>query len=153
MQASWMILIGIGCLIILALSVYAGRLLYRVKAQKVQQLNQQNSAIAARKVRITESVQIIAKAMGSEECDLSEGTIRICKLLAAIPAAEPVDWVKLYPDLHAFYETIKHMPIMDARSELSKKERMQLDLNRFRFEGEYADRVQQDVARLITFEC
>ena len=30
---------------------------------------------------------------------------------------------------------------------------MQFDLDRFRFEGEYADRVQQDVARLTTFEC
>jgi len=153
MQASWMILIGIGCLIILALAVYAGRLLYRVKAQQVQQLNQQNEAIAARKVRITESVQIIAKAMGSEECDLSEGTIRISKLLAAIPAAEPVDWALEYPELHAFYDKIKHMPIMDERSALAKKERMQLDLDRFRFEGEYAERVQQDVVRLTTFEC
>ncbi|NQZ94056.1 MAG: DUF2489 domain-containing protein [Moritella sp.] len=153
MQASWMILIGTGCLIILALSMYAGRLLYRVKAKQEQQLNQQNEAIAARKVRITESVQIIAKAMGREECDLSEGAIRISKLLAAIPAAEPVDWAQQYPDLHAFYDKIKHMPIMDARSELSKKTRMQFDLDRFRFEGEYADRVQQDVARLTTFEC
>lgn len=153
MQASWMILIGIGCLIILALSMYAGRLLYRVKAQQVQQLNQQHEAIAARKVRITESVQIIAKAMGREECDLSEGAIRISKLLAAIPAAEPVDWAQQYPNLHAFYDKIKHMPIMDERSELSKKARMQFDLDRFRFEGEYAERVQQDIVRLTTFEC
>lgn len=153
MQASWMILIGIGCLIILVLSAYAGRLLYRVKAQQVQQLNQQNEAIAARKVRITESVQIIAKAMGREECDLSEGVIRISKLLAAIPAEEPVDWVLEYPNLHAFYATIKHMPIMEQRSELSKQTRMQFDLDRFRFEGEYAELVRQDVARLTTFEC
>ena len=153
MQVTWMILIGFGSLIIRALAVYAGRLLYRVKAQQVQQLNQQNEAIAARKVRITESVQIIAKAMGSEECDLSEGAIRISKLLAAIPAAEPVDWALEYPDLHAFYDKIKHMPIMDERSALAKKERMQHDLDRFRFEGEYAERVQQDVVRLTTFEC
>lgn len=153
MQASWMILIGIGSLIILALSAYAGRLLYRVKAQQVQQLKQQNEAIAARKVRITESIQIIAKAMGSEECDLSEGVIRISKLLAAIPAAEPVDWVQEYPDLHAFYDKIKHMPIREQRSELSKKTRMQLDLERFRFEGEHAELVLQDVVRLTTFEC
>jgi hypothetical protein len=42
---------------------------------------------------------------------------------------------------------------MDARSELSKKARMQFDLDRLRFEGEYAARVQKDVLRLTTFEC
>ena len=89
MQTSWMILLGIGCLVVVGLAAYAGSLLYRLKAQKVQQQQQQNAAVTARKVRITESVQIIAAAMQREECELSEGAIRIVKLLAAIPSAQP----------------------------------------------------------------
>lgn len=153
MQVSWMILLGIGCLIIVALAVYAGSLLFRLKEQKAQQLLQQQNAVAARKVRITESVQIIAGAMQREECDLSEGAIRIGKLLAAIPTAQPQDWSLHYPELHAFYGKIKHMPIMDARKALPKQTRMQLDLDRFRYESEFADRVQKEIISLTSFEC
>ena len=153
MQASWMILLGIGCLIIITLAVYAGRLLYRLKAQQVQQLLLQQNAVDARKVRITESVQIIAGAMQREECDLSEGTIRIAKLLAAIPAAEPLDWSLRYPELHAFYNKIRHMPIMDARKALPKQARMQQDLDRFRYESEFGERMQKEIVGLMSFEC
>jgi hypothetical protein len=153
MQASWMILLGIGCLIIIALAVYAGRLLYRLKAQQVQQLLQQKNAVDARKVRIIESVQIIAGSMQREECDLSEGTIRIAKLLAAIPTADPQDWSLHYPELHLFYGKIKHMSIMDARKALPKKTRMQQDLDRFRYESEFGERVQKEIVGLMSFEC
>jgi len=153
MQTSWMILLGIGSLVVAGLAVYAVTLLYRLKAQKVQQLQQQNSAINARKERITESVQIIAAAMQREECELSEGAIRIVKLLAAIPSAQPQNWLTIYPNLHAFYAEIQDMPIMDARAALAKQERMQLDLNRFRFESEYVDCVQPEIELLTAFQC
>lgn len=153
MQTSWMILLGIGCLIVVGLAAYAGALLYRLKAQKVQQQQQQNDAVNARKVRITESVQIIAAAMQREECELSEGAIRIVKLLAAIPSVQPQDWSARYPKLHAFYAEIQDMPIMDARAALAKQERMQLDLNRFRFEAEYIECVKPEIELLTGFEC
>ncbi len=114
---------------------------------------QQQNAVDARKVRITESVQIIAGAMQREECDLSEGTIRIGKLLAAIPTAQPQDWSLHYPELHAFYGKIKHMPIMDARKALPKQTRMQQDLDRFRYESEFAERVQKEIISLMSFKC
>ena len=152
MSAGWMVLMGSGCLVVLALAIYAGQLLYRLRVQQVQQLEQQQRAIAGRKVHITDSVQIIAKAMQRQECDLSEGTIRIVKLLAAIPA-EPQDWPALYPELHTFYGKIQHMPILDARRALAKQARMQLDLQRLRYEAEHGERMQQEISQLSTFEC
>lgn len=153
MPSSWIILMGIGCLIIVALAAYAGSLLYRLRAQKVQLQRQQDEAVAARKERITESVQIIAAAMQREECELSEGTIRIVKLLNAIPSAEPVNWSETYLNLYAFYDKIKDMPILDARAALEKKARMQFDLDRFRFESEFSELVKGDVEQLVTFKC
>lgn len=153
MPSSWIIFMGIGCLIIVALAAYAGSLLYRLRAQKVQLQRQQDEAVAARKERITESVQIIAAAMQREECELSEGTIRIVKLLNAIPSAEPVNWSETYLNLYAFYDKIKDMPILDARAALEKKARMQFDLDRFRFESEFSELVKGDVEQLVTFKC
>lgn len=153
MPISWIIFMGIGCLIIVALAAYAGSLLYRLRAQKVQLQRQQDEAVAARKERITESVQIIAAAMQREECELSEGTIRIVKLLNAIPSAEPVNWSETYLNLYAFYDKIKDMPILDARAALEKKARMQFDLDRFRFESEFSESVKGDVEQLVTFKC
>ena len=153
MSAGWMVLMGSGCLIVLALAIYAGQLLYRLRAQQIQLREQQLRAIAERKAHITDSVQIIAKAMQRQDCDLSEGAIRIAKLLAAIPAAEPRDWPTLYPELHAFYGKIQHMPILDARRSLAKQTRMQFDLQRLRYEAEHGERMQQEISQLTIFDC
>ncbi|GEA09646.1 DUF2489 domain-containing protein [Alteromonas sp. KUL49] len=68
-------------LIIIGLSFYAGRLLFLLKQQK----ERQNSVRSKRIYNISESVHVIAMAMEQQQCELSEGVIRIVNLLNALP--------------------------------------------------------------------
>ncbi len=106
-----------------------------------------------RKTRISESVRIISGAMLRDDCDISEGSIRLVNLLTAIPISEPRDWSVQYPSLYDFYGKIKHMPIMDARKTLTKKERMKLDSERLGYEALMGEKIKTEIADLVTFSC
>ena len=82
----WAVLSGIALLIILALGFYAGKLLFMLKQQKERQEAARQSRVAT----ITDSIIVIAKAMEQQQCDLSEGVIRIVNLLNAIPISTPL---------------------------------------------------------------
>lgn len=75
--------------------------------------------------RIKESIEIIAKAMLNDDCNLSEGVLRLKMLL------EPVGMsLKHYSAMWRLYETVEDMPTHEARNALKKNERMRLDLQR-----------------------
>ena len=89
----WAVLSGIALLIILGLGFYAGKLLFLLNQQK----KRQEAARQSRIVNITDSVIVIAKAMDQQQCDLSEGVIRIVNLLNALPISSPPDFKAQYP--------------------------------------------------------
>ncbi|MCP5011330.1 MAG: DUF2489 domain-containing protein, partial [Aestuariibacter sp.] len=77
----WYVLASIGLLIIAALGVYAGKLLFQLQAQT----KKQQAARAQRMETIFESIHTISRAMQQQQCNVSEGAIRICRLFAALP--------------------------------------------------------------------
>jgi hypothetical protein len=136
----WM-LVALGAIIIVALSIYAGRLVFLVKAQKSRHM-------AARSKRIesmTTSIQTIAFAVEQQQCDLSEGAIRICRLLEAMPIDPLPDHAKVYPALHSLFDKVKNYPTHDARQALSKKERREQDKERGQFESELESAILEEV--------
>lgn len=131
----------LGGLIIAALAGYA---VYLIRA-----LQKQNHAFKqakqARAKRLKESIEIIAKAMQNGDCNLSEGVIRLKMLL------DPLG-IKLqqYSAMDALYNVVADMPILEARRELKKNERMRLDLQRESSEADLAESIKMELRQLLT---
>lgn len=126
-----------GLLIILGLGFYAGKLLFLLKQQNARQKAARDSRID----NITESIDVISKAMQQQQCDLSEGAIRICKLLNALPLETPPDYKAKFPQIYALYVEISGFAILDDRKKLPLKERRKQDIAREQIESEYETKV------------
>ena len=139
--------IAIGAIIILILGVYAGRLVYMLKRQNDQQKAVRNERVASMQL----SIQTIAFAMQQQQCDLSEGVIRICRLLEALPISPLPDFPARYPAVHALFEKVKHYPTHEARSQLSKSERRLQDKEREAIESELESAILKETVELRIF--
>jgi len=140
-----------GGLIILALSVIA-----LVMQHKVRQLNrrreafeQEQQAEAAEKRRqINQSIQIIAKAVESDErLTLTEASIRISGLLDSLGVSETVQ-----EEFSAFYQLTRataHIPYLTEWKELDKKRQRELERERFQQEHIYKEFVESAARRII----
>lgn len=141
------VLAVIGIVVVAGLSVYAGLLLARLRAQ--------NKSIAAGEAKRTnylhESIHTIALAMQQDQCPLSEGCIRIAVLLDNLPDANNAGYTTRWPAIHDMYERIKHMPTHDARKEFPKKEIRKMDLEREGYEVEMEAAIQADVDTLLVW--
>lgn len=135
------ILLIFGIAIIIAIGAYSLYLFAQLRKQK--QLFEQ--AKQARITRIKESIEIIARAMHSNECNHSEGVIRLRMLL------EPLGQKRLqdYPAMWALYEVVQDMPTHDERKALKKNERMKLDLARESKEVELEEQIKEEVLQLL----
>lgn len=138
---------GIAAVIVSGLGVYAGRLLYLLRAQNQRQKRTRSKRIQ----NISESIQTIAFAMEQQQCEPSEGAIRICNLLLALPIVPQPNYKSDYPAIFELYDRIKHFPTLDARNSLSKKERKQQDKEREQIESELSSKVQKEVTKLRVF--
>ncbi|MBU3020202.1 DUF2489 domain-containing protein [Aestuariibacter sp. A3R04] len=131
----------VGLAIILGLGFYAGRLLFLLK----QQNNRQKAARDARIANITESIIVIGKAMQQQQCDLSEGAIRICKLLNALPLQSPPDYRGNFPHIHKLFVEISGFAILEERKKLSATEKRKQDTAREQIESDYESLVLREL--------
>lgn len=133
------ILVALGFAIIAGLTWYATSLLLQLKQQKEAEKAQKEDAqqkIVDRNKNIAQSVDTIVAAMLEGQCDYSEGSIRLCVLLDHMQLDGEKKARDMYPEMHAFYDKIKHMPTHKQRAELSKKERMKQDVERLKYEAQ-----------------
>lgn len=128
-------------LIVLSMAGYAASLWWKIYRNN-QQLKQ---AKYQRYLSLCDSIEIIAKAMQTEQCDLSEGVLRL-KPLMDVLGKKLAD----YPAMWSLYQTVENMPILDARKQLKRNERMKLDLARESKEIELAQVIQQELHTLLT---
>lgn len=139
--------IAVAVIIILLLAGYAAFLwgkvfsLHRVKNHQRQQQN----------ALVMENVHTIAMAMEQQQCDLSEGAIRIAVLL------DHLDWSKAkvkpnlaseYEGIYMLYEGVRDQPTHQAYKDLPNKERMRFDLLRAQLENQFAEQIERDLKRL-----
>lgn len=136
------ILIILGGLIISVMLGYAIYLLLVLQKQKKVFLQ----AKQARLKRLKESCEIIANAMQSGECNLSEGVIRLKMLLEPLGHS-----LKNYTSMYQLYEAVMDMPTHDARRTLKKNERMRLDLQRERAEADLEQNIKLEIQRLLNY--
>ncbi|GAC26906.1 DUF2489 domain-containing protein [Brumicola pallidula] len=143
------ILSGFGAILVIGLIIYTGRLLFLLKQQKARQ----QSAISKRVDSMVQSIQTIAFAMQQQQCNYSEGAIRICSLLKALPIENIPDYSLSFPKLHALFDKIKNYPTHEERGALSKQERRQQDKQREQVESEAESGIQEEIVRLRGFSC
>lgn len=126
-------------LILLSLTAYAISLFWKLHQQK-QQLQQAKNA---RYQRVIESIEIIAKAMETEQCGLSEGVLRLKPLLDVLGKK-----LSQFPAMWALFEVVQDMPILDARKQLKRNERMKFDLERESKEAELDAQIKSELVAL-----
>ncbi|MEC8374340.1 MAG: DUF2489 domain-containing protein [Pseudomonadota bacterium] len=143
----WAVLTGVALLIILGLGFYAGKMLFLLKQQKARQEATRQSRVE----NITESLVLIAKAMEQQQCDLSEGVIRIVNLLNALPIVEQPDYKTKYPHIYALFTEVSGFAILEERQKLSKAERRKQDIAREQIESEYESKVLSELPALQTY--
>jgi len=140
----WIVLIVVAVLIILALGFYAGRLLFLLKLQ-----NERQQAARDKRIKnISESIHTIAKAMEQQQCELSEGVIRIVNLLAALPLSSPPNFEAKYPHIHALFIEVSGFAVLEARQKLTKQEKRKQDHAREQIESEFESRVLSELPQL-----
>ena len=144
----WVALV-VALLVIIPLAYYAGTLLFRLK----QQNQQQQKARAARLDVMTESIQTIALAMTQQQCNLSEGVIRLVHLLESLPVEQPPSVAQSYPAIHELFELVRDLPTHDARKALPKNERMRQDQEREEHESRLETGILKEAQVLTTFEA
>lgn len=145
------VLMVIGALIIIGLAFYAGKLLWLVQQQKRQQEQDEQKRLAQQQEKkryLRESIVLISRAMLEQQCELSEGSLRLWVLMDHWVEADKPDAVTTYPGLYQMYKVVKDMPTHQARKEQDKKLTRQQDKTRLQAEKELKDFIEADV-RLI----
>ncbi len=136
-----------GVAIIIALGIYAGRLLFMLKRQ-----NQRHEAARQQRViKITESVRVIAMAMEQQQCDLSEGAIRVCNLLNALPLTSPPNFREKFPHIYALFIDVSGFAVLEERQKLSKVERRKQDIAREEIESRHESKVLDELKAIKTY--
>lgn len=148
MIPAWLIAALVGGVIIVALAIYAGKLLAQVKLQRQSQAK----AVNARNERILESIRTIALAVSQEQCNQSEGAIRLTNLLNALQFSQPRTFIDDYPALYELYEKVKDMPTHKARENYKRNEIMRMDMQRAGFELELAAQIKTEAKQLSGLE-
>lgn len=133
----WIIL---AILILLSLAGYAFSLFWKLHEQKKQITQAKN----ARFLRVIESIEIIANAMLSEQCNFSEGVLRLKPLLDVLGKK-----LANFSAMWALYQVVEDMPILDARKTLKRNERMKLDLDREAKEAELDTEIKGELRQLL----
>jgi len=144
----WLYLV-IAFIVIVPLAIYAGMMLSQLKKQTAEQViteQEKQNALKKHDTKIFNSVVIIVRAMKEEQCDISEGCWRLAVLLDSLKLSSGFN--DLFPSIYQLYNAIKHMPILEKRKELEKKDRMKLDFERIKLEAELAPKIQTDVEQL-----
>ncbi len=115
----WLVLLLITAVLIVAgLAFYAGKLLWLLQQQKQQQQLAEQKARQQqqeKKAYLQESIVLISRAMLEQQCEFSEGALRLWVLLDHWPAADKPDAVSCYPGIYQLYLTVKDMPTHLAR--------------------------------------
>lgn len=139
--------IALGVILVAGLAFYAGQLLWQLKQQRLVQQEQKDKRLKY----LTDSISLIAKAMKEEQCELSEGVLRVWVLLDHYNSEQeaPKDYPSLYPGFAALYDVIKDMPTHEARKKQGKQERFKMDVTRWDAEKEHNEQITTDIGKII----
>ena len=137
-----------GTLIIIGLIVIVGLVMlirWQLKTQReVQQAKQRLIDEARAKAQeqrdyLIESVKVISLAIGDGQCELTEGCIRLKKLLDHL--APHLHRHESFSIFNQIYDATAHMPILDEWKKLKLKQRFEMTQEREQLENEHRDAI------------
>jgi Protein of unknown function (DUF2489) len=140
--------------IVIALSVYAARLLSKVATQQkavAAEQQAQQRVIDQRNDKIADSIRLIAKAIVEQQCELSEGAIRISRLLETLHQLGDANYPSQYPSLHELDRRLAAYPTHQAYKALKRQDRMRFDVERAKWELELKASIKQECSQLLQF--
>lgn len=152
MSDFWFYALLFGVIIVVALALYAGKLLKQLAEQKSQQAQAilaQQQALNKHDKKILDSVLLITRAMQEEQCEFDEGCWRLSVLLSSLKTLTALP--EQFPSIYGLYDAIKDFAILDARKELTKKDRMREDYQRMTALNTMHDDVVIDLGKLYLF--
>jgi hypothetical protein len=138
-------------LTVFVLAIYLGVLFNQMKKQKLafeRQKKKEAEAALKRELFILESIEIITKGVIQDQCEVSEGVLRIKNL------KDQLEYMSMDMDFQVIdqmYNEIQSFDTLESRSELSKQERFNQDKKRFAIENEYKDRVVESCRDLLVY--
>jgi hypothetical protein len=149
LQENQMILFISLAIVVFGLSIYLGFIFNQLKKQKELSLlkeKEYQEALKKREESILESLRLLSRAIINEQCEISEGCIRITKLKVIIPKLEENKDLKIFNQM---YTEIERFPILETRNALSSKEKFNQDKERFRIEDIYKDQIIKACSSLL----
>jgi hypothetical protein len=144
-------LVVLGVVIVAGLAFYAGKLLSQLNEQKVKfaQAKAKQAAVRVQRIdNIMMSVHTIALAVEQQQCDLSEGVIRLTNLLDALPLNPAPQFADIYPNIYQLHAKIADFATHEARAALTKKVRHQQDQAREAIEANFESAIITEVTLL-----
>ncbi|WP_340681061.1 DUF2489 domain-containing protein [Paraglaciecola sp.] len=142
-----LLLTSLAVVIIIPLAWYAGGLLYKLR----QQQHNIKKVRTQRLNKITESIRVIAMAMEQQQCNFSEGCIRLYHLLECLPPADKADFSIIYSGIYTLYEEVKDLATHLERKQLSREELNRQDAHRVDKETLFAAKILIEVGILRNF--
>jgi hypothetical protein len=149
MQQSTLIIYSLLGVVVFGLAIYLGILLNKLRLQKIANQQLQLQLEEQKKKRfddIRDSLRIIALAVTQDQCEVSEGCIRIKKLLDLLEDFNA-------PQLDTFHEAFTEFDqfdYLDARKSLSKQEKFRQDNRRYMLEEKYHNSIKKSCQHLLT---
>lgn len=150
------VLLTLATLIILALAGYALYLHAQIKKKQKEAIEIVNAErkiaqenLDKRNNSIISDIRFIAQALITDQCEITEGVLRIHYLADAIDTDLMMQ--SEFTNLHEHFNQCRNMAIKEAYKELSKKQRFQQDNQRFRLEEQNKENVIKEAELLISY--
>jgi len=133
-------------LLLTGIAIYYLRRVNKMKMLRAQQAKELDSLKGDHNNYLNRSVQVLAQGLVDEQLSLTEGAIRISVLLDNLKIDDVLR--SDYSAIFQLAEATSHIPILEAWSRLSKKEKKQFEKTRSSLEDQYKEFVVDAARRL-----
>ena len=137
-------------IVVIILSVIAAYYLLKVRQQQSEHKaiqDKQQEQWRKQYRRLAEDIQFIANAMLQEQCEITEGCMRIKVLMDKLD-----DGLHTKPEfqgIQSFFKLTQDMPTHQAYKDLPRQEQFKLDQRRYALEDEHREQILAE-AKLLT---
>jgi hypothetical protein len=141
----FVIFAALGVAIIIALSIWASRLLYQLKQQQRQLRD--NDAPSQAQNQARNSIVVLAKGALSEQVDITEAAIRIATLLDYL-AIDDVARAR-FTHVYQLSAATAHIPRLEQWQQLSKAQRRDYRREKERLEQQHSNPLRTNLEQLV----